>query len=182
MEPADNRQEGESVPKGGEQHPVLYCSPPSGTIGESRSTIRRLHSLRSFHQRLCTFAPFGDDWGEQVYYPQVTFPSVIPPAVMHIRPLRGRLGRAGLLSAGYIPFGHSTSGYAHSPPSGTIGESRATIRRLHSLRSFHQRLFTFAPFGDGRMLLAKLQLSSIIQSLFSTRKLLDAYGLAEGIH
>ena len=24
------------------------------------------------------------------------------------------------------------------------------IRRFHSLRSFHQRLFTFAPFGDGR--------------------------------
>ena len=23
------------------------------------------------------------------------------------------------------------------------------IRRLHSLRSFHQRLFTFAPVGDG---------------------------------
>ena len=61
MEPADNRQEGESVPKGGEQHPVLLL-----------------------------FAPFGDDWGEQVYYPQVTFPSVIPPAVIHIRPLRGR--------------------------------------------------------------------------------------------
>ena len=94
-------------------------SPPSGTIGESRSTIRRLHSLRSFHQRLFTFAPFGDDWGEQVYYPQVAFPSVIPPAVIHIRPLRGRLGRAGLLSAGCIPFGHSTSGYSHSPPSGT---------------------------------------------------------------
>ena len=133
MEPADNRQEGESVPKGGEQHPVLLL-----------------------------FAPFGDDWGEQVYYPQVTFPSVIPPAVIHIRPLRGRLGRAGLLSAGCIPFGHSTSGYSHSPPSGTIGESRSTIRRLHSLRSFHQRLFTFAPFGDGKMLLAKLQLNFII--------------------
>ena len=24
------------------------------------------------------------------------------------------------------------------------------VRRFHSLRSFHQRLFTFAPFGDGR--------------------------------
>ena len=43
-----------------------------------------------------------------------------------------------------------------SPPSGTI-ESMSAIRRFHSLRSFHQRLFTFAPFGDGRMLLAKLQ-------------------------
>ena len=152
-----------------------------GTCGQPTGGRKRPQRGRTTSS-LVLFAPFGDDWGEQVYYPQVTFPSVIPPAVMHIRPLRGRLGRAGLLSAGYIPFGHSTSGYAHSPPSGTIGESRATIRRLHSLRSFHQRLFTFAPFGDGRMLLAKLQLSSIIQSLFSTRKLLDAYGLAEGIH
>ena len=44
-----------------------------------------------------------------------------------------------------------------SPPSGTI-ESMSAIRRFHSLRSFHQRLFTFAPFGDGRMRLAKLEL------------------------
>ena len=36
------------------------------------------------------------------------------------------------------------------PPLGTIGESIAAIRRFHSLRSFHQRLFIFAPFGDGR--------------------------------
>ena len=33
----------------------------------------------------------------------------------------------------------------------------SAIRRFHSLRSFHPRLFTFAPFGDGRMLLAKVQ-------------------------
>ena len=32
------------------------------------------------------------------------------------------------------------------------------IRRFHDLRSFHQRLFTFAPFGDGRMSLAKVLL------------------------
>ena len=38
-----------------------------------------------------------------------------------------------------------------SPPSGTI-ENMSAIRRFHSLRSFHPRLFTFAPFGDGRML------------------------------
>ena len=41
-----------------------------------------------------------------------------------------------------------------------IGDDKrvsVTIRRFHSLRSFHPRLFTFAPFGDGRMLLAKLQ-------------------------
>ena len=36
-------------------------------------------------------------------------------------------------------------------------ESVSVIRRFHSLRSFHLRLFTFAPFGDGRMLLAKVQ-------------------------
>ena len=32
------------------------------------------------------------------------------------------------------------------------------VRRFHDLRSFHQRLFTFAPFGDGRMPHAKVQL------------------------
>ena len=37
-------------------------------------------------------------------------------------------------------------------------ERVSAIRRFHSLRSFHQRLFTFAPFGDGRMRLAKLEL------------------------
>ena len=42
-----------------------------------------------------------------------------------------------------------------SPPLGTIRESVSAIRRFHSLRSFHPRLFTFAPFGDGRMPLAK---------------------------
>ena len=62
MEPADNQQVVESVPKGGESHQSCSCSPPSGTEGES-----------------C------------------------------------------LLSAGSIPFGHSTSGYSHSPPSGTAG-------------------------------------------------------------
>ena len=54
--------------------------------------------------------------------------------------------------------GRTTSSLAPvRPPSGTI-ESMSAIRRFHSLRSFHPRLFTFAPFGDGRMLLAKLQL------------------------
>ena len=47
-----------------------------------------------------------------------------------------------------------------SPPSGTV-ESLSAIRRFHSLRSFHPRLFTFAPFGDGRMLLAKLEYFSV---------------------
>ena len=81
-------REGEGVPKGGEQHPVLLL-----------------------------FAPFGDG-RESISYPQVPFPSVIPPAVIHIRPLRGRQ-REYQLSAGSILFGHSTSGYSHSPPSGT---------------------------------------------------------------
>ena len=38
------------------------------------------------HLVLLLFAPFGDDWSESQ------------------------------LSAGFIPFGHSTSGYSHSPP------------------------------------------------------------------
>ena len=38
-----------------------------------------------------------------------------------VRPLRGRLERGDQLSAGSIPFGHSTRGYSHSPPSGTVG-------------------------------------------------------------
>ena len=36
-------------------------------------------------------------------------------------------------------------------------ESMSSIRRFHSLRSFHPRLFTFAPFGDGRIPLMKVQ-------------------------
>ena len=39
------------------------------------------------------------------------------------------------------------------------------VRRFHSLRSFHPRLFTFAPFGDGRMLLAKLQLMKYVAKI-----------------
>ena len=46
-------------PKGANRIQSCSCSPPSGTI-ESMSAIRRFHSLRSFHQRLFTFAPFGD--------------------------------------------------------------------------------------------------------------------------
>ena len=51
-----------SSPKGANLIQSCFCSPPSGTIGES------------------------------IYYPQVPFPSVIPPAVIHIRPLRGTVG------------------------------------------------------------------------------------------
>ena len=47
------------------------------------------------------------------------------------------------------------------------------VRRFHDLRSFHPRLFTFAPFGDGRTPLAKagtaehhLQKFSIIRIQF----------------
>ena len=49
-----------------------------------------------------------------------------------------------------------------------IGDDKrvsVTIRRFHSLRSFHPRLFTFAPFGDGRMLLAKLQLMKYVAKI-----------------
>ena len=38
-----------------------------------------------------------------------------------VRPLWGRLERVYLLSAGSMTFGHSTSGYSHSPPLGTGG-------------------------------------------------------------
>ena len=47
-------------PKGANHIQSCFCSPPSRTIGRRVSTIRRFHSLRSFHQRLFTFAPFGD--------------------------------------------------------------------------------------------------------------------------
>ena len=50
----------EASPKGANHIQSCSCSPPSGTIGESMSAIRRFHDLRSFHQRLFTFAPFGD--------------------------------------------------------------------------------------------------------------------------
>ena len=49
------------------------------------------------HPILILFAPVGDDWRE-----------------------------SSGLSAGYIPFGHSTSGYSHSPPLGTEGICGAT--------------------------------------------------------
>ena len=59
------------------------------------------------------------------------------------------------------------------------------IRRFHSLRSFHQRLFTFAPFGDGRhelpafpdssgrshLPLAKLEFMIFSSSLFAFQKI-----------
>ena len=60
MEPADKHQEGECVPKGGEQHPVLLLFAPFGDDRVRVSAIRRFHDLRSFHPRLFTFAPFGD--------------------------------------------------------------------------------------------------------------------------
>ena len=69
-------------------------------------------------------------------------------------------------------------------------ESVFAIRRFHSLRSFHQRLFTFAPFGDGRMALAKLQLMKIRMRLILYQhililkymSLLPLRRLAEFIH
>ena len=44
------------------------------------------------------------------------------PNLTPVRPLWGRLERVVRLSAGFIPFGHSTSGYSHSPPLGTAEE------------------------------------------------------------
>ena len=57
MEPAESiRREGTS-PKGANHIQSCSCSPPTGTIGESSLTIRRLHDLRSFHQRLLRVRP-----------------------------------------------------------------------------------------------------------------------------
>ena len=41
------------------------------------------------------------------------------PSLAPVRPLWGRLESVYQLSAGSIPFGHSTRGYSHSPPLGT---------------------------------------------------------------
>ena len=60
-----------------------------GTCGQPTGGRKRPQRGRTTSS-LVLFAPFGDDWGEKVYYPQVAFPSVIPPAVIHIRPLRGQ--------------------------------------------------------------------------------------------
>ena len=48
------------VPGGGEQHLILILFAPFGDDWRELRLIRRLHSLRSFHQRLFTFAPVGD--------------------------------------------------------------------------------------------------------------------------
>ena len=69
MEPADNQQVAESVPKGGESHPVLLLFAPFGDGRRELLAIRRFHSLRSFHQRLFTFAPFGDGRHELPAFP-----------------------------------------------------------------------------------------------------------------
>ena len=53
--------------------------------------------------------------------------------------------------------GRTTSCLATVRPLRGRLESVSAIRRFHDLRSFHQRLFTFAPFGDGRMPHAKVQ-------------------------
>ena len=80
-------REGEGVPKGGEQHPVLLL-----------------------------FAPFGD----------------------------GR--REFQLSAGSIPFGHSTSGYSHSPPSGTAVRMPYCFLFFLFPQTIIPFLYRFSPF------------------------------------
>ena len=57
--------------------------------------------------------------------------------------------------------GRTTSSFAPVRPLRGRLERVSAIRRFHDLRSFHPRLFTFAPFGDGRMLLAKLEYFSV---------------------
>jgi hypothetical protein len=54
-------------------------------------------------------------------------------------------------------------------PFGDDKRVSVTIRRFHSLRSFHPRLFTFVPFGDGRMLLAKLQYLHYVRAIMVNR-------------
>ena len=49
------------------------------------------------------------------------------------------------LSAGSIPFGHSTCGYWEFAPFGDGKRVSFTIRRFHSLRSFHLRLLGVRP-------------------------------------
>ena len=81
MEPADNQQVAESVPKGGESHPVLLLFAPFGDGRRELLAIRRFHSLRSFHQRLFTFAPFGDGRHELPAFPDFSVRRVSPLGV-----------------------------------------------------------------------------------------------------
>ena len=74
-----NRRE-KASPKGANRIQSCSCSPPSGTI-ESMSAIRRFHSLRSFHQRLFTFAPFGDGRHELPAFPDFSVRRVSPLGV-----------------------------------------------------------------------------------------------------
>ena len=58
-----------------------------------------------------------------------------PKGANHIQscpcsPPSGTIRENLLLSAGSIPFGHSTRGYSHSPPSGTAG---CYLRNLNTL-------------------------------------------------
>ena len=62
--------------------------------------------------------------------------------------------RIGTGREGASPKGaNHTQSCSCSPPLGTIGECVSAIRRFHDLWSFHPRLFTFAPFGDGECLI-----------------------------
>ena len=59
-----------------------------------------------------------------------------PKGANHIQscscsPPSGTIESVCLLSAGSIPFGHSTSGYSHSPPSGTVGCHLRKFRKLY---------------------------------------------------
>ena len=52
----------------------------------------------------------------------------------------GTIERVYLLSAGSIPFGHSTRGYSHSPPLGTAMEKGITEGKYETNTETAQRL------------------------------------------
>ena len=60
MEPADSDRYSLTVPEGGEQEQDWMRFAPFGDAFSLLLVVRRFHDLRSFHQRLFTFAPVGD--------------------------------------------------------------------------------------------------------------------------
>ncbi len=161
---------------------VIGSSPPSGTGGLDAAlrrldaALRRLDAaLRRFYYIQVSQVTSGPRrgpifnnrwWNDHRSWNLRTTNSrekASPKGANHIQscscsPPSGTIREYLSISAGSIPFGHSTCGYWEFAPFGDDKRVSVTFRRFHSLRSFHPRLFTFAPFGDGRMLLATLQL------------------------
>ena len=74
-------------------------------------------------------------------------------------PPSGTLVDGVLLSAGSIPFGHSTRGYWEFAPFGDGSGWCSAFRRFHSLRSFHPRLLRVRPLRGRRKLMWWISLS-----------------------